>query len=183
MAALARTHRGAALLVAAALLAQTIVMGPAVAALDVALLVSYALWAARPVPAPPRRVLLALGAAVLVQLAHLAEEYHAGFQRAFPALLGYAWSDARFLGFNAAWLAVFAASALLVARGRRLGYLGATFLAVGGGIGNGLGHLALVARAGGYFPGAYTAPLALGAGALLLAQLLRKSPHAAAADA
>lgn len=179
-----RPQRGAgALLVAVALAAQTAVMGRAVAGLDVAVLVSYALWAARPTPTAPRHVLPWLGAALLVQAAHLAEEYRAGFQRAFPALFGYAWSDARFLGFNAAWLAAFAVSALAVVRGRRLGYLGATFLAVGGGIGNGLGHLALAVRAGGYFPGAYTAPLALGAGVVLLARLLRAAPQANRADA
>jgi hypothetical protein len=170
-------RRAAAVLVAAAVVAQSWVMGRAVVALDVALVVSYALWASRVAPAPPPRVLPALIAALLVQLAHLAEEYRAGFQQAFPALFGYGWSDRRFLAFNLAWLAVFGASALAVARGRRLGYLGATFLAVGGGIGNGLGHLALAARAGGYFPGLYTAPLALGAGAVLLARLWSPNPR------
>ena len=170
-------HRGApVLLVAAAIAAQSWAMGPAVVVLDAALLASYALWATRPEPAPPRRVLPALALAIVVQLAHLAEEFQAGFQRAFPALFGYAWGDTRFLAFNAAWLVVFVASAVAVARGRRLGYLGATFLAVGGGIGNGLGHLALAAQARGYFPGAYTAPLALGAGTLLLVRLRERRP-------
>jgi len=184
MPAPAHTERSRAmLLVVTALVAQTALMGRAIVVLDVALLASYALWAARGDFGAPRRVLPALIAAVVVQLAHLAEEYFAGFQRAFPALVGESWSDARFLGFNAAWLAVFAASGVAVARGWRLGYLGALFLAVGGGVGNGLGHLALAALVGGYFPGAYTAPAALGAGLLLLARLLRPAAAGGPPDA
>jgi len=163
-----------AALVAASVVAQTWFMGFAVAGLDLALLGSFALWAARPKPSPPARVLPVLGAALLVQLAHLAEEYRAGFQRAFPGLVGYSWENWRFLAFNAAWLIVFALSAVAIARGRRLGYLGSLFLALGGGIANGLAHLALAARAGGYFPGAYTAPLCLGVGMLLLSRLQRE---------
>jgi len=163
-----------AALVALAAVVQTLVLGPAVVMLDVALVVSWALWASRPA-APSRRAVPALAAAIVVQCAHLAEEYRAGFQRALPALFGYAWSDARFLAVNAAWLAVFAASLWAVRhRGRAasLGALGATFLALGGGVGNGLAHLVLALRAGGYFPGLYTAPLCLAAGALLLVRLL-----------
>jgi hypothetical protein len=52
-------------------------------------------------------------------------------------------------------------------------YMIALFLAVGGGIGNGLGHIVLAIRAGGYFPGTYTAPLVFLAGAFLAVQLLR----------
>ncbi|AHG88195.1 HXXEE motif-containing protein [Gemmatirosa kalamazoonensis] len=75
---------------------------------------------------------------------------------------------------NAAWLAVFAASLWAMRRRGRaasLGALGATFLALGGGVGNGVAHLALALRAGGYFPGLYTAALCLVAGAVLLARL------------
>jgi hypothetical protein len=38
---------------------------------------------------------------------------------------------------------------------------------------NGLGHIALACGAGGYFPGLYTVPLLLGAGAWLVARLRR----------
>jgi hypothetical protein len=174
--------RGAGVaLVAVALVAQSWFMGRAVVLLDVALVISCALWAARPAPGSPARVLPVLAAALLVQLVHLAEEYRAGFQRALPALFGYAWEDWRFLTFNGVWLVLFAASAGAVARRRRLGYLGAFFLAVGGGIGNGLAHLALAAAAGGYFPGVYTAPLLLAAGTLLLVRLLGPSGREAPA--
>jgi hypothetical protein len=94
-------------------------------------------------------------------------------QHALPSFFGYDWENWRFLAFNGVWVGVFIASAVAVARGRRLGYLGA-FLAVGGGIGHGLAHLALAAAAGGYFPGLYTAPLVIGT--LLLARLLQPSP-------
>ena len=147
-------------------------MGRAVFLLDLALILSFALWAGRSRMGSPRRVLPALATAVVVQLVHLTEEYYTGFQRALPALFGYAWEDWRFLTFNGAWLLAFGASAVAIAHRRSLGYLGAFFLAVGGGVGNGLAHLALVVRAGGYFPGAYTAPLSFAAGVLLLARLL-----------
>lgn len=45
--------------------------------------------------------------AIIVQCRHLKEEYKAGFQRQFPRLMGDEWSDAQFLRFNAAWLAIF----------------------------------------------------------------------------
>ena len=163
-----------AVLAGGAILAQTWFMGWAVVGLDVALVVSYALWASRPAPVLPARVLPVLIAACVVQVAHLTEEYRTGFQRAFPALFGYAWEDRRFLTFNLVWLAVFAASAVAIARRQRLGSLPALFLALGGGIANGLAHLVLAARAGGYFPGAYTAPLCFVAGLLLLRRLLER---------
>jgi hypothetical protein len=51
----------------------------------------------------------------------------------------------------------------------------ALFLALGGGVLNGLGHFALAARASAYFPGLYTAPLSLAAGSYLLLRILRRS--------
>jgi hypothetical protein len=60
-----------------------------------------------------------------------------------------------------------------LARAWRPVYVIALFLAIGGGIGNGLGHVVLALRAGGYFPGTYTAPLVLLAGGFLAVRLLR----------
>ena len=45
------------------------------------------------------------------------------------------------------------------------------FFAIGGGLGNGVGHLLLVLMQRAYFPGAWTAPLCLFVGGLLLRQL------------
>lgn len=166
-------------LVVVACVAELAVMGPAVGLLVVALLVSYAIWVSRPEWGPARRVLPAYLAAVLVQCLHLAEEYRTGFQARFPPLLGAEpWPARRFLIFNLAWLAVFALAGVGLARGRRLAYLVAIFLALGGGIGNGVGHLGLAVWAGGYFPGAYTGVLALAAGSVLLYRLMRPAPFA-----
>jgi hypothetical protein len=159
-----------------------IAMGPAVVFLVVALVVSLLLWLSRAAWPPPRRVLPIFAAAVLVQCVHLAEEYATGFYRAFPAVMGSPpWSATRFLAFNVAWLVAFVLAGLGIARGWRPAYVIALFLAIGGGIGNGLGHLALMVGAGGYSPGAFTAPLALLAGCALAARLLREAPVATAA--
>jgi hypothetical protein len=92
----------------------------------------------------------------------------------FPPLFGAEpWSSTRFLLFNLAWIAAFIIGGLGMADARRWAYLIALFLAIGGGVGNGMGHLALVLVRGGYFPGAYTAVLALVAGTVLLRELYR----------
>jgi hypothetical protein len=149
-------------------------MGRAIVILDVALVISLVFWAAyRRNLAPAPRVLPVFTVALLVQVAHFLEEYLTGFHRSFPTLFGYVWEDSRFVAFNLAWIAILAVSAFAILRGYRLGHLGGFFLAVGAGIGNGFGHLALAIRAGGYFPGSYTAVLSLGVGSVLLAQLIR----------
>jgi hypothetical protein len=102
------------------------------------------------------------------------EEYRTGFYSVFPPVFGAeAWSAARFLTFNLVWLAIFVVAGFGIASSRRPAFIVALFLGLGGGIGNGLGHLALAARRGGYFPGVYTAVLALFAGSALLRALLR----------
>ncbi|HEX8243328.1 MAG TPA: HXXEE domain-containing protein [Longimicrobium sp.] len=169
----------AGVLVAATCAAELAAMGRAVVVLAAALAASYAVWAARTEWGPPRRMLPAYTAAVLVQCVHLAEEFRTGFHARFPPLLGaQPWPAGRFLAFNFAWLAVFALAGIGLARGKRLAYLVALFLALGGGIGNGLGHLGLALRAGGYFPGAYTGALALVAGSMLMYRLMRPTPRA-----
>jgi hypothetical protein len=71
------------------------------------------------------------------------EEFLTGFQRQFPMLTGYEWSDAQFVAFNMAWLAVFVLAGLGVYRRMQLAYLVVLFLALAGGVGNGAGHLLL----------------------------------------
>ena len=150
-------------------------MGRAVALLAVALVVAYVVWLAQPV-LEPRRVLFAYLLAVLVQGLHFIEEYRAGFYREFPPLVGAApWSRPAFLLFNLAWLLVFVLAARGLTRRWRPAAVVALFLAIGGGVLNGLGHFALAARAGAYFPGLYTAPLSLAAGSYLLLRILRRS--------
>src|SRR5437016_2791564 len=72
--------------------------------------------------------------AVLIQCAHLIEEYRAGFYRFLPAIMGsVAWSARHFLVFNLVWLAVFILAGIGLARAWRPAYLIALFLALGGG--------------------------------------------------
>jgi hypothetical protein len=148
-------------------------MGWAAVLLVVALLFSFGLWLTRPAW-PSARVLPVYAVALLLQVAHLAEEYRAGFYRVFPPVLGQApWSARQFLLFNIVWLAVFVVGGIGVWRGWQPMIVVALFLAVGGGVANGAGHLLLAANAGGYFPGAYTAPLLVLIGSLLLFRLVR----------
>jgi hypothetical protein len=108
---------------------------------------------------------LAAGLGVLVFLAHVVEEYLTGFQAGLPALFGRdAWSTAQYLVFNGVWALVFGAAALTVRPGRSLPVLVILFLAVAGGVGNGVVHLLLVLQRGSYFPGAWTAPFCLAVG-------------------
>jgi uncharacterized membrane protein (UPF0136 family) len=160
-------------LVAAAASLET--MGRAVSLLVGTMVLSLMLWSSRATWMRSRHLMPVYIAAVVVQGAHVLEEYQTGFHRVFPAGFGAApWSSRQFLAFNLIWLGVFVICAIAVARGKRLGYLGAIFLAIGGGIGNGLVHFGLAARFGGYFPGAYTGALALVAGSALSYQLFAR---------
>lgn len=144
-------------------------MGRAVILLVVALGASYAIWLTRRDWSTSRRSLPVLIIAVLVQCVHLTEEIWSGFYRAFPPVMGgEPWSERQFVVFNVVWLAVFLAAAIGIEQRWRPAYVATLFLALGGGIGNGLGHVVLAIRAEGYFPGLYTAPFALVAGIALL---------------
>jgi hypothetical protein len=153
--------------------AELAIMGRAVTPLVVALGIAYALWASRSVWQRSSRTLLVYGAALVAQCAHLVEEYRTGLYEAFPPVFGAEpWSSSRFLLFNLAWIGIFILGLFGLAHRRRWAYLIALFLAIGGGVGNGLGHLALVLVRGRYFPGAYTAVLVLVAGSVLLRDLI-----------
>jgi hypothetical protein len=152
-------------------------MGRATTVLVLAMIASYGLWLTRPEWPSPERIFPLYTAAVLVQSAHLIEEYRGGFHRMFPPVFGAdPWSSRQFLVFNLVWLAVFVIAGVSLARNQRAAYLVALFLAIGGGIANGLGHLALSARQSGYFPGSYTGALALLVGSALTYRLLQKPP-------
>jgi Protein of unknown function with HXXEE motif len=107
--------------------------------------------------------------AVFIQCVHLAEEMWSGFYGAFPPVVGGSpWSARQFVIFNVIWLAVFLAAILGVLHHWRPAYVATLFLAIGGGIANGLGHIVLALQAHAYFPGLYTAPFALLVGITLL---------------
>jgi hypothetical protein len=164
----------------AAVTAQQHWMGAATALLDTALVAAFLLWSGAFRLNDPARVLPVYLLGLVVQCLHFAEEFATGFQRDFPHLLGYEWSDARFVTFNMVWLALFLLAALGVHRRVSLAYLAVTFFALGGGIGNGAGHLLLCLRRGGYFPGAVTAPLCLLLGILLIHRLFTSPAPVAA---
>ena len=107
-------------------------------------------------------------AAIGILVLHIGEEYATGFQRAFPGLLGYQWSDSVFLAYNLGWIAVFAVAAVGVSNDLALASLAVGFCAIGAGIANGVGHVALALMQRGYFPGLFTAPLCFAAGVALL---------------
>ena len=151
--------------------AQVLWMGRALNFLSVGLLIAYLLWVETRWNNDPAAVLPMYLLAIAVQCLHFAEEFVTGFQRQFPKLLLYEWSDAQFVSFNMAWLAVFVLAGLGVYRRMQLAYLVVLFLALAGGVGNGAGHLLLSAMQGGYFPGAATAPLCLLVGIALLTRL------------
>ena len=140
-------------------------MGRAVTVLVMAVGASYAIWLTRSDWPQSHRILPVFLVAVFVQCAHLGEEIWSGFYRAFPPVFGAdPWSERQFIVFNLVWLVVFFAAGLGVKLRWRPAYIATLFLAIGGGIGNGLGHIALAIHAYGYFPGLYTAPVALAAG-------------------
>jgi hypothetical protein len=164
--------RGAgAVFVLIVLAAQTRWMGPAIIFLSGGLVVAYGVWAAAPWKNDAAAVLPIYLVAIAVQCLHFTEEFVTGFQRQFPELFGIHWSDARFVTFNLLWLAAFVLAGLGVYWRVQLAYLVVLFLALIGGVGNGLSHLVLSAMYRGYFPGLVTAPFCLLMGILLLTRL------------
>jgi hypothetical protein len=136
----------------------------------VALIGAYALWtdqrwavgrALRPV------YLIGIGVFVL----HATEEFRTGFQREMPALFGGTWTNTQFVAFNAVWLVTFVIAAVTLSRRSPLPVLVVLFFMLAGCLGNGVMHLLLAVQAGGYFPGAWTAPLCFLVGIALCGQL------------
>ena len=153
---------------------QVLWMGRASTPLSVGLFIAYLFWVAGRWKNDPATVLPTYLVAIAVQCLHFAEEFVTGFQRQFPKLIGYEWSDARFVTFNMAWIAVFVLAGLGVYRRVQPAYLVVLFLALAGGVGNGAGHLLLSATQGRYFPGTATAPFCLLVGLALLIRLFGK---------
>lgn len=153
-----------------------VVMGRAVTGLVAALVVSY-LIALRPIGVEQMRgAVPASLAAIAAQVAHLIEESRTGFYREFPPVWGAPpWSRELFVLFNLSCLLVFGLAAVGLMRGRRWAVIVAFFLALGGGVLNGIAHIALAVRESGYFPGLYTAPLVFCAGVYLASRLWRRS--------
>ena len=154
--------------VVAMVLFQTFWLGLPAIFLSLILILSYGIWTATDWQVkPPLRKVFAF--AILVFIAHVTEEYLAGLQEALPALFDRtAWSGFRYLVFNGVWAVTFIVAGVTLRSNSRLPVLIVLFFAIAGGVGNGVLHLLLVVQSGGYFPGAWTAPLCLGMGVWLL---------------
>jgi len=112
-----------------------------------------------------------------VQTAHFLEEWQTGFHQRWPAFLGLEpWPETFFVIFNAAWLAVWLATASLIPRGGIVTRAAAWFLALAAML-NAVAHPLLAVSAGGYFPGLWTSPL-LGAAGYALWRVLRDAKAA-----
>ena len=160
-----------AVFVSIVLAAQTRWMGSAIILLSGGLVVAYGVWAAARWKNDAAAILPVYLLAIAVQCLHFTEEYVTGFQHQFPGLFGDDWSDARFVTFNMLWLAAFVMAGLGVYRRVQLAYLIVLFLALIGGVGNGISHLVLSAAYRRYFPGLITAPFCLLMGIALLTRL------------
>jgi hypothetical protein len=157
------------------LAAQTRWMGRAIILLSGGLVLAYGVWVACRWKNDAAAILPTYLLAVAVQCLHFTEEYVTGFQHRFPQLFGDDWSDARFVTFNMLWLAAFVLAGLGVYRRVQLAYLIVLFLALIGGVGNGISHLVLSAAHRGYFPGVVTAPFCLLMGIALVTRLFAKN--------
>ena len=155
--------------------AQFYLLGRAAVLLTVGMLISYFLWMGARWRKEPDEILPYYLLAVVVQCLHFVEEFFTGFHHEFAKLFGYAWSESAFVVFNLAWLLILALAVVGIKRGMALAYLVLFFLAIAGGIGNGIGHVLLAARSGRYFPGVVTAPFCLVMGIMLLVCVFRGS--------
>jgi hypothetical protein len=135
-------------------------------------LIAACLFAVKPVE--PRSVAVSARIAVLLQALHFAEEWRAGFPERFPEMLGLApWPAWFFAPFNIACFALWLAAIL----DRSKAYFSrvALWFLVIAALFNAVAHPLLALRAGGYFPGLYTAPLVGLAGLWLAIGLRRKA--------
>jgi hypothetical protein len=159
------------LIVVAGVLFQGVWLGRAATLLSVALVIAYVVWIWGTWNLAGRSLQATYAVALVTFLVHACEEFFTGFQRRLPALVGDHWTDTQLVVFNAGWFAMFVLAAWGLHRRHSLAVLIVLFVALGGGVGNGIAHLLLVVTQGGYFPGAWTAPLCLIVGAALLRQL------------
>ena len=150
-------------------------MGIAITFIAIGLVIAYGIWAKVRWNNEVSAVLPLYLLGISVMCLHFLEEYLTGFQRAFPTLIGYQWSDQKFVSFNLLWLAIFILAAIGIYRGIAVAYLIVIFFVFIGGIGNGIGHILLTLATGRYFPGLGTSSLLLIIGIMLWRRLFRKA--------
>jgi protein-S-isoprenylcysteine O-methyltransferase Ste14 len=167
----ANSNRVATAITLAGIALNFAMLGSATIFLNIGLVAAYFFWRIGRWRPDRKRVLAPYLLCLGLFCGHFAEEYFTGFYRDFPALFGTEWSSQRFLVFNFIWLAAFMLSAIGVYFQQPAAYLLVIFLAVGGGIANGAGHIILSFVQDRYFPGTATAPLMLASGLFLLYRL------------
>lgn len=163
-----------AVFVAVAIAVQHVLMGRAVIGLSAGLVIAYFVWISNydVVYGPRRRISLIYGVAVGLQGLHFLEEYLTGFWTEFPSFWGYEWSNELFATFNLVWLGIFVLAGVGLVAGVRLSYLVVWFMAIVGGIANGVLHTMASLTRGAYFPGSVTAVGHLVVGVLLIKALI-----------
>jgi hypothetical protein len=172
-----RSRKSQALVLSAIVVAvNSAVLGAPTIVLSIGFVVCALIWATREWRRVPRLVPVATVAVVLLCL-HFTEELVSGFAREFPALFGERWAVGTFVGFNVGWLVVFTVCTFGVARSQPLAFLGVLFLALIGGVANGIGHIVLSLLTGRVFAGTYTAPLLIVVGLVLARTLRQASRH------
>ncbi|MEM7479625.1 MAG: hypothetical protein AAF481_00505 [Acidobacteriota bacterium] len=122
-----------------------------------------------------RRVQRGFRFAVLVQGVHFLEELATGFHLRFPEFLGLApWPTGFFVVFNLAWIGIWLVASVALPSGARWVFVPLWFFILGMVI-NLIAHPLLAVRAGGYFPGLFTAlPVGI-VGVTLLALVVRST--------
>jgi hypothetical protein len=162
-----RTKRAAIGFVAGGIVFQVVWLGWPALFISFALVVALKLWLTGrwKVDAKIRRwYLLGIGVFIL----HGTEEFLTGRQVSLPQLFGQTGTDPQYLAFNLVWFIVFVTAAASRNPANQLAGLVVLFFTVAVGLGNGVLHLLLVVWTGAYFPGAWTAPLCLAVGIVLI---------------
>ncbi len=117
------------------------------------------------------RVVPLLLAGIVVHCFHVMEEFVTRFHERFPQMLGLeVWSDDFFVTVNLGLISLFVLSAIGLQKSFRPAYVPVWFLAIAMVL-NGVAHPALAIRAGGYFPGLVTSPVAGVVGVFLFGRL------------
>jgi len=168
----------------AAVVSNSLVMGPAVILLNVGLVAALLAWlmTGSGRPSPNRLVGPLFLASIVMQAFHFVEEYAGRLYELAPPLFNLRPLPAqKFLVFNLVWIVIFMAAAIGVFKGVRLSLLVTWFMALVGGIGNAAIHSWLSVRSGGYMPGLVTSLINLPLGIALMIMLVKSnSPKAAA---
>ena len=127
----------------------------------------------RPEARKSARFVAVTGLTILAQGLHFIEELRSNFHVLFPEAFSLQpFSEGVFVSFNVAWLVIWVLSLFAVRAGIVIAVCPLWFLGLAMVL-NLVAHPILALRAGGYFPGLFSAPLVGLFGALLIRELFR----------